>query len=316
MYDFSCIDFETASSSANSACSVSMVAVRNLQIVKQDYFLIKPVSDFFHPDNIRIHGITPEMVNDCDRFPAVFEKILPYFEQSNCIIAHNADFDMNVLHETAAAYDLSIPNFTYLDSINLFSQISSGRKKTLPECCKFFNIPYENHHNALSDATACANLVIACVEKSGCGSFFAYIAASSGIKPHDFYGLTPHEITFHKRYEKVPYSSLTPTTSHIDPEHPLYNKHCVITGALRNFGRTEAAQMIVNAGGTVAGKTSGKTDILILGVQDKNTVGADGMSGSERLARELIQKGKDVKIIDEEEFLKLLGDTYDPESRK
>jgi len=45
---------------------------------------------------------------------------------------------------------------------------------------------------------------------------------------------------------------------------------------------------------------------LVVGVQDKSLVGDDGLSTKEEKAYKLIEKGYDIKIINEKEFLKLL----------
>ena len=46
MFDFTAIDFETATNKMSSACSIGLVAVNNLEIVKKEYFLIKPSTNY------------------------------------------------------------------------------------------------------------------------------------------------------------------------------------------------------------------------------------------------------------------------------
>lgn len=52
MYDFVTIDFETANNNLNSACSLGIVAVKDLEIVEREYYLIKPPTNNFNNDNI------------------------------------------------------------------------------------------------------------------------------------------------------------------------------------------------------------------------------------------------------------------------
>ncbi len=48
-------------------------------------------------------------------------------------------------------------------------------------------------------------------------------------------------------------------------DHVFYNKNFVITGALANYGRSEAAALIKERGGKVIGSVSSKTDYLLVG---------------------------------------------------
>lgn len=76
------------------------------------------------------------------------------------------------------------------------------------------------------------------------------------------------------------------------PSHPFFGKVCVITGALKSFGREEAKAQLLNLGAKVTGQVSAKTDYLI--------VGEDPGSKYDK-AVEL-----KVKILDETAFLERL----------
>jgi len=77
-------------------------------------------------------------------------------------------------------------------------------------------------------------------------------------------------------------------------EGPLAGKTVVVTGTLSHFTRSEAKRAIEAAGGRAASSVSKKTDYVL--------VGEDPGSKAEK-AREL-----GVKIIDEEEFRKMVGE--------
>ena len=90
MFDFTAIDFETATNKMSSACSIGLVAVNNLEIVKKEYFLIKPSTNYVSQENTNIHGLTYEDVKDALSFDKVWPIISPYFYNSSFIFAHNA----------------------------------------------------------------------------------------------------------------------------------------------------------------------------------------------------------------------------------
>ena len=60
-YDFVSIDFETANSRYDSACSIGLAAVRDMAVVDTFYSLINYDGNFL-PANISIHGIHPKDV--------------------------------------------------------------------------------------------------------------------------------------------------------------------------------------------------------------------------------------------------------------
>ncbi len=66
--DFTAIDFETANSARHSACQLAAVTVRGGEIVDQQCWMIRPQPFYFHPMNIRVHGIEPERVADEPEF--------------------------------------------------------------------------------------------------------------------------------------------------------------------------------------------------------------------------------------------------------
>lgn len=74
---------------------------------------------------------------------------------------------------------------------------------------------------------------------------------------------------------------------------PLAGKTFVFTGTLRSFSRSEAASIVESLGGSVSDTVSKKVDFLV--------VGSDPGSKLEKA------KKLGIKIIDEDEFLKMIG---------
>lgn len=155
--DFISIDFETANSQRVSACSVGIVVVKNGLISERIYHYINPGDVVWGQINMKIHKITPEKVKDADSFPETWKKISHLFDNT-LIIAHNASsFDMSVLRYCLDLHNIPAPDFKY--GCTMQSAKSNGWDAKLKDLCKKFKIPLE-HHNALSDAEACAMLAI------------------------------------------------------------------------------------------------------------------------------------------------------------
>ena len=96
MMNFTAIDFETATSSRNSACSVALVEVKDDKLVDSYYALIRPPALRFNPFNIHIHGIHPEDVADAPDFEGIWPEPAKRLA-GRIVVAPHAQFDMRVL---------------------------------------------------------------------------------------------------------------------------------------------------------------------------------------------------------------------------
>lgn len=309
MYDFIAIDFETANEHMNSACAIGIACVNNFEIVEQKYYLIQPPDNFYNPYNSEIHGIIPNDTKDSPTFNIIWNEIEPLFH--DCIVvAHNARFDMSVLKKCLDTYSLVSPDFQYIDSIAVSNRAIADKSysKSLVDRAAYFNIPVEQHHNALNDAIVCAQIVIASVRTTNRKSLKTYCSSFRRRTTHMFSELKPmKEISsnFH-HYNTVKISDLSPSTTIIDTSNPLYGKNIVITGDFDSMTRTAAMQKVTDIGGIIKSAVSSKTDYLIVGKQNLSVVGKDGLSSKERKAYELIEKGNKITILHESEFLSYL----------
>lgn len=156
---FVAIDFETANYSSYSACAVAIVTMEGHVVTDKYYTLIQPPKNLFYPKFSQLHGIYPEDTINAPTFYDVSNDILKRLEDE-VIVAHNEGFDRNVLKSVLAYYDLS-PGAIKLSkkwecTVKIYRK-KGFRPANLKACCERLNIPL-NHHNALSDAEACAQL--------------------------------------------------------------------------------------------------------------------------------------------------------------
>lgn len=92
-----------------------------------------------------------------------------------------------------------------------------------------------------------------------------------------------------------------------DPSHPLCGMSVVFTGKMESLKRDEARTLVVKAGGIAPERLTTDTDYLVVGVQDLRVVGEKGLSGKMKSAAKFKEKGFPIEIIDERDFLDLLG---------
>ena len=310
---FITIDFETANLYLSSACSVGIAVVDGLEIVDTFDSFIKPPIMFFEESNIEVHGITPGKVENAPTLDELWCMISQYFSEHVPVVAHNAHFDMSVLRLSTSA---DIPNFPYVDSMGIAAPFVGGRK-SLRDCAEALEISMEHHHNACSDAVTAAEIVIACLKAADCISLWEFLAKNQCAPIYAFADLVPQE-RFQSRKKAgkrrpvcpkdVRPSEICQTVSCVDCKNPLYGKAIVFTGEL-SIDRRTAMQMAVDSGAVVKSSVSKKTNYLVVGQQDKQLVGEDGLSTKEEKAYALNRSGAGhVQIINEEEFMKLVAE--------
>ena len=155
---FVAIDFETADYQPDSACAVALVRVEGSHIVHRRHFLIRPPRSTFIFSYI--HGITWEMVAGKPTFGELWPEIKPLLAGAQFLSAHNAPFDRGVLQACCADHNLKPPRLPFLCTVKLARQIWNLFPTKLPNVCSHLGIPLD-HHNAASDAEACARIVLA-----------------------------------------------------------------------------------------------------------------------------------------------------------
>ncbi|ASK60954.1 hypothetical protein CFK37_01375 [Virgibacillus phasianinus] len=156
--NFISIDFETANEKRHSPCAIGIVVANESGIIDEYYSLINPLMDF-SSFNIRVHGITQEDVIDAPTFPELWPKFKTYLT-GNCVIAHNASFDMSVLRKTLDYFNLTYPQMEYLCTVEVSKRIWPDlMNHRLNTVARHHNIAFEHHH-ALEDARVASLIMI------------------------------------------------------------------------------------------------------------------------------------------------------------
>jgi DNA polymerase-3 subunit epsilon len=162
---FLAIDFETANAERTSACAIGLTRVERGQIVAREAHFIRPPTKKFDYYCTRIHGLKWRDVRGEPHFGELWPKISHLFEDIAFVAAHNAKFDRAVLAACCKLYSLDMPQTPYVDTVTLSRKSWPLPSVKLSKVCEHLDIPL-NHHEAGSDAEACARIVLAApVEK-------------------------------------------------------------------------------------------------------------------------------------------------------
>jgi len=155
---FVAIDFETADRYRDSACSVALVRVESGNIVHKEHRLIRPPRKNF--EFSYLHGITWDLVASEPRFRHVWLSLEHVLDGVDFFAAHNASFDRSVLNACCQASGIRSPSIPFQCTVALARKTWGIYPTKLPNVCRYLTIPLI-HHEALSDAVACAKIVIA-----------------------------------------------------------------------------------------------------------------------------------------------------------
>lgn len=161
MSSFVAIDFETATGKRNSACSVGIVTVKNSEITEEYHTLIKPPNNEYNWHNIQVHGITENDTFNAKNFGDLYPEIKKRLF-NKVIVAHNESFDRGVLSNTMETFGLNYDELRLHKKWQCTMKMyrAKGYKPAkLDYCCARHNIELQ-HHDALSDARACAKLFL------------------------------------------------------------------------------------------------------------------------------------------------------------
>lgn len=161
MTTFLALDFETANHAPDSACALGMSVVADGRIVEETAFLIRPPSrEFFFS---YIHGLTWRDVRDAPSFADLWPGLRPYLEQADYLVAHNAPFDMGVLAGCCATYGLAPVPRPAVCTVRVARRVWGIHPTKLPDVCRRLGIDLK-HHDAASDAAACARILVRALE--------------------------------------------------------------------------------------------------------------------------------------------------------
>jgi len=313
--NFIAIDYETANSSYLSACALGVSVVIEGSVTETFATFVKPPEEFadFNPFNVMIHGIKPADVKTAPTFDDIWERIEGLTSKYQLPIAcHYSGFDIRVTQALLKYYEKEFSDIRFYDTFTiarkLWPQLINHKLDTLAQT---FGIEL-NHHEASSDAEACARIALKQMKELGQSSLsdvagqYGYklgLLTMSGLKTMSDYR-NYESYSSESSNSKTSSKGVLPTTD-INVGSDLYGKNIVFTGALVSMERSQAIQRAVNNGAVVQSGVSKKTDFLIVGVSDfidfKNGKKTQKLKDAETLS----QAGSGISLVDEEDFLRM-----------
>lgn len=161
MRNFAAIDFETANGKRTSICSVGVVIVKEGKIINKIYRLIRPAPNYYTQWTTAVHGLTYDDTIEADDFPEVWAEIKPLIDGLP-LVAHNSPFDEGCLRAVHELYGMTYPPYKFYctcrASRKVFGkELPNHQLHTVAARCGY---DLTNHHHALADAEACAQIAL------------------------------------------------------------------------------------------------------------------------------------------------------------
>ena len=111
----------------------------------------------------KLTSITDDMVMNAKKIDEILPEFLGFVGDA-VLVAHNAGFDVGFIEENAKRLGLN-SKYTYLDTVALARVLlPTLAKYKLNIVAKALNISLENHHRAVDDAKATAEIFVKFIE--------------------------------------------------------------------------------------------------------------------------------------------------------
>ncbi len=163
--DFVVFDIETTGFSPveNRIIEIGAVKVSGGKIVDRFSTFVNPEVPI--PFEIeKLTSITDAMVIDAEKIESVLPDFLKFCE--GCmLVAHNAGFDMGFIMENCDRQGIS-HDFTYIDTVGIARiMLPTQAKHTLDAVAKALGVSLLNHHRAVDDAEATAEIFVKFIDR-------------------------------------------------------------------------------------------------------------------------------------------------------
>ena len=288
--NFNSIDVETANADRASICQIGIVHVRDGRIADTWQSLIDP-EDWFDFFNEQIHGITKEDVQGAPTLPQVRAELRRRLRGS--IVVSHTSFDRVAFERAMDKYGLNQLDVKWLDTTKVvrraWPEQYAVRRYGLSSVASDLGIDFQ-HHDALEDARAAAEIMLRACADTG-------IAIEPWL---DRVKRTIHPSNSSRRLRRKP------VVHEANQEAALYGETVVFTGSL-SMVRREAVDLAAKAGCAVQPNVTKNTTLLVVGVQDKNSLSGYEKSSKHRKAEQQIRDGIALRILSEDDFMAMLG---------
>lgn len=307
--DYCMVDIETTGYSPVWDKIIEIGAIRYVDGQPTERFqtLVQPPMSYYEDDDgneigeyvddfiVELTGITNEMLASA---PSTKDAVSAFadFLGDSVIVGYNVNFDINFLYDRYMDY-LGMPlKNDFIDVMRIAKKLHPEMNHhRLRDMVEHYGLIHEQEHRSISDCEATQQ----CYEK---------LREEAVQKYGDEDSFIQEAFRKKKYWSGARVSDIHGDEAKNNPDCPLYQKYCCITGKLEQFTRQEALQVIADLGGIIEANVTKKTNYLILGNNDYCATIKEGKSSKQKKAEANKLKGQDIEIIPESVFYDMIFD--------
>ena len=292
----------------NSVCHVILVPV--VDGIRQETieYILNPLAEY----EMVTSGISWSVIKEAPLFADKWQEILETLIRYPVIVSSSEGYSARALFGTLDRLGLVFPPMPYVNA----KAICRRTLKQLSYSLDYLSYEYFDDSildtETLEIAQRWADLAIIGLKESSASDINEFAdAAKIKIGYISPLGFMPSRCRYTDKRSKKSKNEidLSKIDINADPENPFCEMNVVFTGKMEVMTRVEAGSALLSHGGLEPDRLTMDTDFLVVGKQDLRVVGEKGLSGKMKKAAEYKEKGCEIEIITEPEFIEMLGES-------
>lgn len=289
-------DIEVLNQDPASICAIGIVELVDQKIVSTYYSLIKPRDLSYDLYRYKIHKIKSKSLIKEKGFTKIWQEIHHYFENS-IVISHDIQGDMMNLRAALKQNKIIYPQL-YMSCTNVLAHLvyPDLHKYNVKDLAQMSGFEFQAHH-ALEDAKACVHVLL---------EMMKHQHVSTLTELHQQFHLEFGEMK-ENYYRNIISAEIAPQLLELvhQEDSMLYHQAVCFTGKL-SMPKELLEEKTKMVSALPMHQVSTQTNYLVIGEKGYHKVRFGKENKKVLKALKLMKQGQDLRIIHENEYLKLL----------
>lgn len=301
---FTLLHTESVNTNKDAVCHIILVPV--IDGARQDpkEFIVNPKAPF----DFVMSGITKQQVEEAPFFEDVWPEIRQALIDAPFVVCSAEGNSVHTLAGTIMRLDQYCPTIDFINAKAICRRTMSQISYSLEYLSAEYFHDYIDESDPVGIANRWTDLALMGLDNSEAADLRDF-AGKEKIRIGSFSSeeVIPSLCIYTKPYQPHHGFDAESVDVNANPEHPFYGRTIVFTGKMEAMTRNEARTAVVALGGLAPDNLTKDTNILVVGKQDLRVVGEKGLSGKMKKAAQYKEKGGDIEIMDETDFIEALG---------
>ena len=289
-------DIEVLNQDPASVCAIGIVELLDQLVISTYYSLVKPRNLSYDVYRYKVHKIKTKSLLKERPFQDVWKDIHHYFENT-IVVSHDIQGDMMNLRAVLKQNHISYPHL-YMSCTNVLAHLvyPDLHKYNVKELSQMIGFEFQAHH-ALDDAKACAQILIEMLKYEHCETL---------QELHQRFHLDFGEMK-ENYYRNIISAEIAPQLRELSQREDafLYHQFVCFTGKL-SMPRELLEEKTKQVSALATQQVSTQTNYLVIGGKGYHKVRFGNENKKVKKAIQLMKQGQDLRIVHENEYLKLL----------